>query len=197
MIQGYKLLIFIVFSGLLFGCDSNESGQARNLCVSGAFCGTIELGQEKSFEPWVVKLWKAGSATPLVIDSNYATNGQFILTPEQGSYSSSDTLYITANNQAASLLNKVILATTLGQSPTASNTLVINEITTVATAYTFAQFWYDEGPDQEPSIGTSTEHGTGDMAYDLKVGIPNARQCGATLPPLKAKPALYCITGRM
>lgn len=174
LLRGFIVLTVILSTSLLSSCDRNDSQNRFNACLASSFCGIIELGKEQSVTPWVVKLWKAGSQTPLAIDQNYLINEQFILTPDPTQYSTSDTLYITANNQTEALWNKVILATVLGQSPENSDTLVINEITTVATAYSFAQFWQDEGPDSEPSIGTSAEKGTGDTTYDLAVGIPNA-----------------------
>jgi streptogramin lyase len=127
-----RLFIWGFVSSIIFACSSGTGNAVSNLQING----TVQSGNLNSSQPlsgYTVNLYAiTESSTNLIRQTTSNNSGKFSLQIPNSLITSQ--LYLTATNES-----QLELALVIGNYTESS--LVINELTTVASAYAMAQFW--------------------------------------------------------
>lgn len=149
----------------LSGCDSGSG--ANSAGSAGSTTTTINGAVQSGAQPAVpvsgatVSLYRARTGAPeLLAQSVTDSNGRFVATLMNGN--GDDVFYALARKAGA-----VELAAVIG--PAIPSTLVINELTTVATAYAMAQF-LDNGVIAGPALSLHIAAGMADNLVNSATG---------------------------
>ncbi len=137
-----RLFVVSFIASILVACSNGTANSTLNAQINGA----VQSGNLNNSQPlsgYTVNLYAISeSSTSLITQTTSNNSGKFSLQIPNSLINSQ--LYLTATNES-----QVELALIIGNY-TESN-LVINELTTVAAAYTMAQFWQGDLISGSPS----------------------------------------------
>jgi streptogramin lyase len=203
MLRTGRNLLCLVVSALLAACDVGDPGQPPSIS------GTV-LGGQAPIVGATVQLKAAGQppySARVLASTTTDANGNFDL--GTGTCSPSDLLYLTATggNPGAGANSAISLMTLVGPCAKAGRAYTINELTTVAAAYSANRFIgpagcvdcaggapADVGNISGSAPGLPNAFGTAPRLVDPGLGtlsnLPDATACNAASPPVN------CTTSR-